>query len=150
MKNFRLAALGIMLAMSLNVAVNASTDEQIKFLKYERNSLLNFVIGQNGADWSPWQAMSDGHSNGIDFRWRRGSFQYDDGDREIFWQLRNRYQKSVRISFDLNYTRANSSIFTTKEDIDIDASSTADSLGQSSVAYSLTSFRVAGIRFLEE
>lgn len=100
--------------------------------------------------WTNWQPMSDGKSNGVDLRWKRGTFKFDGGNYEIFWHLRNRYQNDVRLSFKLNYTKGDGSPYTTSEVIEVDAGEIADSLGQWSIAYSLRSYQVTEIKFLSD
>jgi len=115
-----------------------------------QNSLFAGCLKNFQTNWTNWQAMNDGKNNGVDIRWRRGSFKYEGGNYEVFWQLRNRYQSNVRISFKLNYTKADGSPYTTSEVIEIDAGDIADSIGQASIAYSLSSYQVTRVEFLDE
>jgi hypothetical protein len=92
--------------------------------------------------------MNDGKSNGVDIRWRRGSFKYDSGNYSVFWQLRNRYSKDVRISFKLNFKDADGSSRQTSEVVRVNADETTGS-GYYSISYELDSYQSVKIEFLQ-
>ena len=98
------------------------------------------------SDWSDWQSMNDGKRNGVDIRWKRGTFKYDGGDYQISWQLRNRYNAPVTLTYRLTFRKGDGSTKTTSEVTGIESGETA-SVGMWSIAYSLSTFQVNKIEF---
>lgn len=54
--------------------------------------------------WSDWETPSDNHRNGIDFSWKLGTFKYDNGQVQINYRFRNRYQHRVSIHYRIVYS----------------------------------------------
>lgn len=138
----------MLLAANSIFAESDSGSGKENFDKIENLAFVG-ILKTYQTNWTNWQTMSDGKSNGVDIRWKRGNFKYDGGNYDVFWHLRNRYQKDVRLSFKLNYTKTDGSPYTTSEVIRVDAGQIADSIGQTSIAYSLRSYQVTKIEFLD-
>src|SRR5687767_12139050 len=59
-------------------------------------AVATLATGALAQDWTPYQALADGSSNGVDVRTRWGN-SAGGGDRYFLYQFRNRYVEKVQI-----------------------------------------------------
>jgi hypothetical protein len=60
--------------------------------------LYGSLQAQARYDWSPWQPLSDGQSNGIDISYKQSGSRNTDGTALYYFRIRNRYRVPVDVA----------------------------------------------------
>lgn len=99
------------------------------------------------SEWTDYQTLSDGHQNGIDFRYVRETFDYSDGQRKFTWQFRNRYQGKVHLEVEFFVEEQGGQEATRHESATIAAGAESDTAGSWTIARRIKGLRIKKLTF---
>jgi hypothetical protein len=93
--------------------------------------------------WTEWRPIPDGQRDGVDIRFREGTFKYDGGNHQINWQFRNRYPTRVRIVCEIVVVDVDGKRRTLNEEAVLDP---MEPKGSYTISHEVVGFRMKSIR----